>query len=92
MSIGQAQITLSDTTAALIVGKDNMPHDVILHNQSKSSNNFVFIGNADVTTSNGMHIDPGQTIYLTIPPNDELYAVSDPDGLVVAVTDIRKNG
>jgi hypothetical protein len=38
-----------------------------------------------------MHIDPGQTVYLTLEPGDRLFAVSDPDGLEVGVTDIRKN-
>ena len=92
MSISQQQITLSLGTAVRIVGKHNMPHDVILHNQTKSSNEYIFIGNEQVSTANGMHIDPGGTIYLTIPPDDELWAVSDPGGLVVGVTDIRKNG
>jgi hypothetical protein len=92
MPILTSLITLSDTTATKIVGNHHMPHKVILHNMTKSSNEFIHIGNADVTDTNSMHIDPGETLHLTLGPGDELWAVSDPDGLQVGVTDIRKAG
>jgi len=38
-----------------------------------------------------MHIDPGQTIYVTLRPGDELWGLSDPNGLNVGVLDVRKN-
>jgi hypothetical protein len=79
------------TAAVEIVGHDNMPHDVILHNMTKSSNNYIFFGGADVSTTNAPHIDPGETIQFTLRPGDRLFAVSDPAGLVVGVMDIRKN-
>ena len=78
------------TAAIEVVGADNMPHDVILHNHTKSSNEYIHIGNADVSVSNSMHLDPGQTVYLTLRPSDRLYAISDPSGLELGVTDIRK--
>ena len=92
MPIVTALITLSDTTPTKIVTNHQMAHDVILHNHTKSSNEYIYVGNANVTTTNAMHIDPGQTIYLTMRPGDELWAVSNPDGLQVGVTDIRKAG
>jgi hypothetical protein len=90
MPISHALITLSDTTAVRIVENHNQPHDVILHNHTKSSNEYIYVGGPNVSDTNAMHIDPGQTIYLKLPPRDELWAVSDPDGLQVGVTDIRK--
>jgi hypothetical protein len=90
MPIVHAQFTLDETTPTRIVENHNMPHDVILHNMSKSSNQFVFIGSGNVSKTNAMHIDPGGTIYLTLPARDDLWAVSDPSGIVVGVTDIRK--
>lgn len=90
MPIITSQATLSNTTATEIVGHDNMPHDVILHNMTKSSNEYVHLGNASMTLLNSIHIDPGETIQLTLQPGDRLFAMSDPDGLVVAVMDIRK--
>ena len=90
MPILNSQVTLSNTVPTEIVGLHNQPHDVQLHNMSKSSNNFVHIGNADMTLANSIHIDPGETVTLTLGPNDVLFGMSDPDGLKVGVLDIRK--
>jgi hypothetical protein len=90
MPLVHRQTTLG-TAATEIVGHDNMAHDVILHNMTKSSNSFIFYGGADVSTTNAPHIDPGETIQFTLRPGDRLFAVSDPAGLVVGVMDIRKN-
>jgi hypothetical protein len=79
------------TAATEIVGHDNVSHDVILHNMTKSSNSYIFFGGPNVTTTNAPHIDPGETIQFTLGPEDRLFAVSDPAGLVVGVLDIRKN-
>jgi hypothetical protein len=91
MPIRNALYTLSDTTPTQIVGADNMPHDVILHNMTKSSNEYIFIAGSSATAGTAsIHMDPGQTLYMTLQPDDELWAVSDPDGLEVGVLDIRK--
>ena len=93
MAIMNRQVTLSNTVATQIVGADNMPHDVILHNSSKSSNNYIWVagGSATAGTGTAMHIDDADTIYMTLQPDDELWAISTPSGLIVHVTDIRKN-
>lgn len=92
MPIVSRLVTLGTTVPTEVVGHDNAPHDVILHNHTKSSNEYIYIGGSTaVSTTNSMHIDPGQTIYLTLRPGDRLFAVSDPDGLELGVTDIRKN-
>ena len=90
MPLVHSQVTLG-TAATEIVGHDNMPHEVILHNMTKSSNSFIFYGGSAVSTTNSPHIDPGETIQFTLRPGDRLFAVSDPAGLVVGVMDIRKN-
>jgi hypothetical protein len=89
MPLFTRQVTLG-TAATEIVGHDNMPHDVILHNMTKSSNQYIFYGNSDVSLTNSPHIDPGETIQFTLRAGDRLYALSDPSGLVVGVMDIRK--
>ena len=94
MALVSRQVTCSDTTAKRIVGADNMPHRAVLHNATKSSNEYIYIagGSAQAfSTVAGMHIDPGQTIYVDLAPNDELWATSDPDELIVQVLDMRKN-
>ena len=91
MPLTSAQFTLSDTVATQIVPPDNMPHNVVLHNHTKSSNEYIHIGpDSSVGTANSIHIDPGQTIYVNMNPEDELWAISDPDGLVVGVLDSRR--
>lgn len=91
MPISTSATTLSNTTATVIVGGDNMPHQVTVHNMSKSSNQYVHIGPADMTLANSIHIDPGDTIQITLRPGDVLYGMSDPDGLEVGVLDIQNN-
>ena len=94
MALVSRQVTCSDTVAQRIVGSDNMPHRAILHNATKSSNEYIYIagGSAQAfSTVAGMHIDPGQTIYVDLAPNDELWATSDPDELIVQVLDMRRN-
>jgi hypothetical protein len=94
MALVSRQVTCSDTIAQRIVGSDNMPHRAILHNATKSSNEYIYIAGGSAQafgTVAGMHIDPGQTIYVDLAPNDELWATSDPDELIVHVLDMRKN-
>ena len=85
MTIHNEQITLSDTTATLVVEADNNEQEVHLHNMTKSSNDYIFLGNADMSLTYSIHIDPGETATYRIPPGDELYAMSDPDGLELGV-------
>ena len=85
MTIHNEQITLSETTATLVVEADNNEQEVHLHNMTKSSNDYIFLGNADMSLTNTIHIDPGETVTYRIPPGDELYAMSDPDGLELGV-------
>ncbi len=92
MPIINRKVTCSNTTAQRIVGADNMPHYVVLHNATKSSNEYIYVGGGSATagTSDGFHIDPGGTLYLELGPDDEIWATSDPNGLVVQVMDIRR--
>lgn len=79
------------TASIQVLAPDNMPHQVVLHNMTKSSNEYIFIGpDSSTTTTNATHIDPGETIYLTLMPGDELWACSDPSGLVLGVADVQK--
>lgn len=90
MAILQSQHTLSDTTPTAIIVPDNQPQQVHIHNMNKSSNQYIHIGNADVSISNSVHLDPGESKVLTIPALDTLYAVSDPSGLVVGVLQFQR--
>jgi len=90
MPVNSEVFTLSDTTATQIVAPDNMPQEVRLHNMTKSSNEYVHVGPSTVTTTNSIHIDSGDTLSIELRPNDDLWAVSDPDGLEIGVLTITK--
>jgi hypothetical protein len=90
MPIINATHILSNTTPTLIVQADKNPQTVHLHNMTKSSNEYIYFGNADMTLSNSIHIDPGETVDYLIPAGDTLHAMSDPNGLEVGVLRITQ--
>jgi hypothetical protein len=91
MPVVSQRFTLSNTAVTRVVTATTQPQLVQLHNASKSSNNFIMIGGSNVTTANGYHIDNAESIQITLMPNDELYAVSDPNGLELHVLAVKQN-
>jgi hypothetical protein len=91
MPISNAVFTLSNTTRTKIVEADNMGQEVHLHNMSKNNNHFVHIGNTSMTLANSIHLDAGESVILKLTPTDELYAMSDPNSVVVGVLCIRQS-
>jgi len=89
VSIYSDNVTLG-TAAVKIVPSFSNPQHVVLHNITKSSNEYIFVGGSAVATDNSIHIDPGDNLYLTLPPGDDLWAVSDPAGLEVGIIATRK--
>ena len=90
MPIVQNQFTLSETTPTAITVPDNMPQEIHLHNLTKSSNEYIYIGNENVSITNSIHLDPGESKIIELPVLDVLYAVSDPAGLVVGVMQLQR--
>jgi hypothetical protein len=68
-----------------------MPQEVHLHNQNKSSNQYIYIGNETVTLTNSIHLDPAESKVLQLMPNDALFALSEPNGLTLGVLTIRQD-
>jgi hypothetical protein len=83
------QLTLATPTQ--VVGPATMRQVVHLHNGTKSSNNYIYIGSASVTTTNSIHLDPAESKVITLEPLDELWAVSDPSGLSLQVLIVRQS-
>jgi len=90
MPIFNENITLSNTTATLVVPSVRMEQEVHIHNMTKSSNEYVHLGNASMSLANSIHIDPGESVTYNIPPGDELYAMSNPNGLEIGVLRITQ--
>lgn len=91
MPVLTATYTLSDTVRTLVMDADNMVQEVHLHNATKSSNEYIYIGNDTMTLANSLHLDPGESKVLHLNPKDKLYAMSDPSGLELHVLAIQKN-
>ena len=90
MTIYSAQHTLG-TAPVRIVPPSTQPQEVHLHNMTKSSNEYIHIGNSNVSLTNSIHIDPGEDRTINLQPSQDLYAISDPAGLVIGVLAIRKD-
>lgn len=73
------------TAATLVVPPRTMGQEVHLHNTTKSSNEYIYLGGPNITVNNSIHIDPGQSITITLGPGDDLYALSDPSGLRLGI-------
>jgi len=66
------------TAAVQIVGTNQNPVQIILHNGVKSSNEYIWFGGGSaVTTSTGAHLDDAATYQLIIQPGNELWAITD---------------
>jgi hypothetical protein len=73
------------TAPQMVVPPRSMGQEVHLHNMTKSSNEYIHLGPSNITLTNSVHIDPGESITITLGPGDDLYALSDPDGLELGI-------
>ena len=91
MPITSNAYVLSLGTPIKIASADINGQEIHLLNATKSSNEYVYIGNSSVSTATGLHLDPGGSIRMLLGPGDDLYAVSKPAGLTVQVLAIRQD-
>ena len=83
-----AQFTLGTAPVAVTV-LHNQGIDVTFHNAAKSSNNKIYFGGSTVSTATGIHIDADGFLQLTLSPEHQLWAISDPAGIVLEVLEQR---
>ena len=79
MSITSSQIVVDGTPVALATA-NGMPLEVHLH-----AKGAIYVGNASVSTSNGLNIDNGDKIVFTVPDGSGLYAVAAQGTVTVGV-------
>ncbi len=75
MPITTAQVTVG-TSRILLHQTDADGCTISLH-MSAGSGQHIHIGDATVTTANGLEIDAHQVIQFTLPPTSALYGVKD---------------
>lgn len=72
------------TTAQSIVGVDNVEQFVTLH-----ADGSVYVGGSNVTSSNGIHIQNGETLQLTILEACDLWAITSTGTNTLRVLKVR---
>lgn len=91
MPITHNLYTLSSGSATLVVAPNTQPQQVYLHNATKSSNEYIYIGTQTVGTANSIHLDPGESLTVQLGPGDDLWAISDPNGLKLGVMVVKQD-
>lgn len=81
MAITSGQTTIG-LTATQIDGSSANPSRIHIHNNDQQQN--LFIGGADVTTSNGLVLEKLDTIELVLNPGESLYGISTQGGHTVS--------
>jgi hypothetical protein len=66
-----AKVTVT-TSPTLVVPKDDKPRTIYIHN---SAGVIIYLGGANVTTSNGYHLGNGESQELFVPTNETLYGI-----------------
>jgi hypothetical protein len=76
MALQTQQFTIN-TSAVKILTAVGGSTQVILHNATKSSNQYIWFGGSSaVTTSTGIHLDPGDDYQFVLQPGNELWAIA----------------
>jgi hypothetical protein len=78
-SVGTAATVID---GVLIGANGGNPYRLIIHNNDNTD--AVYVGGSAVTTSNGLKLDKGVILQLTVSPTDLLYAVSTKSGHVMS--------
>lgn len=56
----------------------------LLHIYNRDNTASVYLGDADVTTSNGFPLDKSGSMYFTLYPLEQLYLISSQNGHIVS--------
>ena len=79
------------TASQEVVGPATQRQVVHIHNQMKSGNQYIHLGNATVSTTNSIHLDPAESKVITLEPLDTLWAVATAANQQLGVLIIRQS-
>lgn len=77
MAVSNAQFTVG-LTAVPIDGRSEMPYRILIQNMDDSAD--AYIGNENVTITNGYRLAKGEVVQLVVNPLDTIYVVSNKAG------------
>jgi hypothetical protein len=78
-SIGTAATVID---GVLIGANGGNPYRLMIHNNDNTD--AVYVGGSAVTITNGLKLDKGVMLQLTVSPTDLLYAVSNKSGHIIS--------
>lgn len=81
-AVGTARVQISTP--------DDNPQLIMIHDHDHTSSDDVFIGGADVTIANGLHIPKTETISINVDAGDAIYAVADGGTVEVHVFQVKR--
>jgi len=79
--VKSAAVTVG-TTAVLVLAADDLHRVIYVHHES---NQAIYLGGVNVTTSNGLHVEKDDTIAIELPQRQTLYAIADLAGQEIRV-------
>jgi hypothetical protein len=79
------------TASQQVVGPATQRQVVHIHNQMKSGNHYIHLGNQTVSTTNSIHLDPAESKVITLEPLDTLWAVATAANQELGVLIIRQS-
>ena len=85
MAITTAQYTLDTTVATQICAPDSQNQRVTVHNLESGTGKKIYVGAADVSSSNALEMNPLVFFQFTLDPGDSLWAVGSSAGVKVGV-------
>ena len=85
MPIETDSYTVGTATAVKVVAADAMEQNALIHNNSTGDAVIYIGGNDQVTTNTGTLIEAEERISIDLGGGDELWAISDTDGINVRV-------
>jgi len=73
VTLSTQQFTVTTARQMIVTGAPSGQRVTVHNNESAQQ---IFIGGADVTTSNGLHVDGKEQKDLTLNPGESLYAIA----------------
>ena len=89
MTIASTQYTLGTAVAVKIVPAEGSIQEVHVHCETKQGNPIIYVGPAAISQSNGLHVEAGDTIKLSLPAGDDLWAVASTADTVAGVLRVK---
>jgi hypothetical protein len=79
------------TASQEVVGPATQRQVVHLHNHIKSGNHYIHLGNETVSTTNSIHLDPSESMTMTLEPLDTLWAIASSANQQLGVLIVRQS-